>query len=48
MEITAQGGSMVVDFYPLKDWDNTNIDTHMLKVLSFKAVSYTHLRAHET
>jgi len=36
MEITAKGGSMVVDFYPLKDWDNTPIDTHMLKILSFK------------
>ena len=36
MEITAQGGSMVVDFLPLKDWDNTPIDTHFLKVLSFK------------
>ena len=36
MQITAKGASMVVNFYPLKDWDNTNIDTHMLKVLSFK------------
>ena len=36
MEVTAQGGSMVVDFLPLKDWDNTPIDTHFLKVLSFK------------
>ena len=29
MEITAQGGSMVVDFLPLKDWDNTPIDSHL-------------------
>ena len=34
MELTAKGGSMVVDFLPLKDWDNTPIDTHFLKVLS--------------
>ena len=36
MELTAKGGSMVVDFLPLKDWDNTPIDSHFLKVLSFK------------
>ena len=36
MQITSNGGSMVVDFYPVKDWDNTPINDRILKVLSFK------------
>ena len=36
MQITSNGGSMVVDFYPVKDWDNTPINNRILKVLSFK------------
>ena len=37
MEITSKDGNMVVDFYPIKDWNN-NIDptNRMLKVLSFR------------
>ena len=27
---------MVVDFYPVKSWDNNLIDNRILKVLSFK------------
>ena len=27
---------MVVDFYPIKNWDNTLINNRMLKVLSFR------------
>ena len=36
MQITSNGGSIVVDFYPVKDWDNTPINNRILKVLSFK------------
>ena len=37
MELTSKDGNMVVDFYPIKDWNN-NIDpaNRILKVLSFK------------
>jgi len=36
MKISSKDGNMVVDFYPVKDWDGTVITTHMLKVLSFR------------
>ena len=36
MQITSNGGNMVVDFYPVKDWDNTPINNRILKVLSFR------------
>ena len=36
MEITSRDGNMVVDFYPVKTWDNKLINNRMLKVLSFK------------
>ena len=36
MELTSKDGNMVVDFYPVKDWDNNLINNQMLKVLSFK------------
>ena len=36
MEITSKDGNMVVDFYPVKNWDGTLISNRMLKVLSFK------------
>ena len=36
MELTSKDGNMVVDFYPVKDWDNNLINNRMLKVLSFK------------
>ena len=37
MELTSKDGNMIVDFYPIKDWNN-NIDptNRMLKVLSFR------------
>ena len=37
MELTSKDGNMVVDFYPIKDWNN-NIDpaNRILKVLSFR------------
>ena len=36
MQITSKDANMVVDFYPVKDWDNTLLNNRMLKVLSFK------------
>ena len=36
MDITSRDGNMVVDFYPVKTWDNKLINNRMLKVLSFK------------
>ena len=36
MELTSKDGNMVVDFYPVKTWDNKLISNRMLKVLSFK------------
>ena len=35
MELTSKDGNMVVDFYPVKTWDNNLINNRMLKVLSF-------------
>ena len=36
MEITSRDGNMVVDFYPVKNWDGKLISNRMLKVLSFR------------
>ena len=36
MELTSRDGNMVVDFYPVKNLDNTPINNRMLKVLSFR------------
>ena len=36
MEITSKDGNMVVDFYPVKTWDNKLINNRMLKGLSFR------------
>ena len=36
MELTSRDGNMVVDFYPVKSWDDNLIDNRILKVLSFK------------
>ena len=36
MEVTSKDGNMVVDFYPVKTWDNKLISNRMLKVLSFR------------
>ena len=36
MELTSRDGNMVVDFYPIKDFDNNLINNRMLKVLSFR------------
>ena len=36
MELTSRDGNMVVDFYPVKTWDDKVIDNRILKVLSFR------------
>ena len=36
MELTSKDGNMVVDFYPVKTWDDKLIDNRILKVLSFR------------
>ena len=36
MQITSKDDNMIVDFYPVKDWDNTLLNNRILKVLSFK------------
>ena len=36
MELTSRDGNMVVDFYPVKNWDGEMINNRMLKVLSFR------------
>ena len=36
MELTSKDGNMVVDFYPVKNWDGEMIHNRMLKVLSFR------------
>ena len=35
-QITSKDGNMVVDFYPVKDWDNTLFPDYKLKVLTFR------------
>ena len=36
MELTSKDGNMIVDFYPVKNWDGKLISNRMLKVLSFR------------
>ena len=36
MELTSRDGNMIVDFYPVKDWNNNLINNRILKVLSFR------------
>ena len=36
MELTSRDGNIVVDFYPVKDFDNNLIHHSILKVLSFR------------
>ena len=36
MELTSRDGNMVVDFYPVKTWDDKVIDNRILKVLRFR------------
>ena len=36
MELTSRDGNMVVDFYPVKNWDGEMINNRILKVLRFR------------
>ena len=36
MQIQAKGGSMVLDFYPIKDWNNNTIPDKFLRILTFR------------
>ena len=36
MQISAKGGSMVLDFYPIKDWNNNIIPDKFLRILTFR------------
>ena len=36
MEVTSRDGNMVVNFYPVKEWNDKVIDNRILKVLSFR------------
>ena len=36
MELTSWDGNMVVDFYPVKDWNENVINNRILKVLRFR------------
>jgi len=39
MQLTAKGGNMVVDFYPVKFADGTVNNRHMLKIVTFMGKS---------
>jgi hypothetical protein len=41
MQITNQSGSVVIDFYPVKTWDNVNITDKFLRILSFNGQTWT-------
>ena len=36
MELTSRDGNMVVDFYPVKNWNGEMINNRILKVLRFR------------
>ena len=43
MELTSKDGNMVVDFYPVKNWDGEMINNRILKVLSFRGDKQTNM-----
>ena len=40
MQLLNQRNNLVVDFYPLKDWDNNTIENKMLKVLTLNGKTF--------
>ena len=36
MELTSKDGNMVVDFYPIKDWNNNILPDKYLRILTFR------------
>ena len=41
MQISSKKGSMVLDFYPIKDWNNNIIEGKFLRILSFMGQTQT-------
>ena len=41
MQLTAKGGSMVLDFYPIKGWDDISIPGKFLRILTFRGETQT-------
>ena len=41
MQICSKKGSMVLDFYPIKDWNNNIIEGKFLRILSFMGQTQT-------
>ena len=36
MELTSKDGNMIVDFYPIKDWNNNILPDKYLRILTFR------------
>ena len=41
MQISAKGGTIVLDYYPIKNWSNNIIPDKYLRILSFKGDTQT-------
>tara|TARA_B100000902_G_scaffold246897_1_gene233692 strand:- start:622 stop:861 length:240 start_codon:yes stop_codon:yes gene_type:complete len=41
MQIAAKKGSMVLDYYPIKDWSNNIIPDQFLRILTFRGETQT-------
>ena len=41
MQISAKGGTIVLDYYPIKTWSNNIIPDKFLRILSFKGQTQT-------
>ena len=41
MQITAKGGTIVLDYYPIKNWNSNLIPDKFLRILSFKGQTQT-------
>ena len=41
MQISSKKGSMVLDFYPIKDWNENIVEGKFLRILSFMGQTQT-------
>ena len=41
MQISSSKGSMVLDFYPIKDWNDNIVEGKFLRILSFMGQTQT-------
>ena len=41
MQLTAKVGSMLLDFYPIKGWDDISIPGKFLRILTFRGETQT-------